>query len=168
MVFQQMIEVSTRAHGVMHDLTDKVRAVIKESGVTTGIVNVSVVGSTASISTIEHLLVLLRKEDAVPFPERVGLRPQIHCHIEHLSADASHQFGLFARVFLKMESAYNSFRRFGVVVLNELSFYAGLFKFVTAVRFHEESTFVRENVRRYNYQPFGALNSGKCECHVLK
>ena len=37
----------------MHDLTDKVQAVVKESGVVAGIVNVSVVGSTASISTIE-------------------------------------------------------------------------------------------------------------------
>ncbi len=37
----------------MHDLTDKVQAVVKESGVAAGIVNVSVVGSTASISTIE-------------------------------------------------------------------------------------------------------------------
>ena len=53
MVYQRNIRISTRAHGEMHDLTDKVRAVIKESGVTTGIVNVSVVGSTASISTIE-------------------------------------------------------------------------------------------------------------------
>ena len=53
MVFQQMIKVSTRAHGEMHDLTDGVQAIVRNSGVATGMVNVSVVGSTAAVSTIE-------------------------------------------------------------------------------------------------------------------
>ena len=53
MIFQHSIRNSTSTHGEMHDLTDKVQAVVKESGVVAGIVNVSVVGSTASISTIE-------------------------------------------------------------------------------------------------------------------
>lgn len=37
----------------MHDLTDGVQKIVTESGVAAGMVNVSVVGSTASISTIE-------------------------------------------------------------------------------------------------------------------
>ena len=53
MIFQHSIRNSTSTHREMHDLTDKVQAVVKESGVAAGIVNVSVVGSTASISTIE-------------------------------------------------------------------------------------------------------------------
>ena len=53
MVFQLSIRASTNTHGEMHDLTDDVQAVVRESGVSTGIVNVSVGGSTAGISTIE-------------------------------------------------------------------------------------------------------------------
>ena len=53
MVFQRSIKISTRDHGEMQDLTERILSLIKESGVATGIVNVSVVGSTASISTIE-------------------------------------------------------------------------------------------------------------------
>ncbi len=53
MVFQRSIRVSTNIHGEMHDLTDEVHAVVKESGISAGMVNVSVVGSTAGISTVE-------------------------------------------------------------------------------------------------------------------
>lgn len=53
MVFQRSIRVSTGIHGEMHDLTDEVQTAVKESGVSAGMVNVSVVGSTAGISTIE-------------------------------------------------------------------------------------------------------------------
>ncbi|MCL4540087.1 MAG: secondary thiamine-phosphate synthase enzyme YjbQ [Bacteroidetes bacterium] len=53
MVFQLSIRISTRAHGEMHDLTDVVEAIVRKSGISTGMVNVSVVGSTAAVSTIE-------------------------------------------------------------------------------------------------------------------
>lgn len=53
MVFQQFLRVSTENHGEMHDLTDGVQSAVKQSGVATGMVNVSVVGSTAAIGTIE-------------------------------------------------------------------------------------------------------------------
>lgn len=53
MVFQRSISVSTKMHGEMHDLTDGVHKIVAESGVVAGMVNVSVVGSTAGISTIE-------------------------------------------------------------------------------------------------------------------
>jgi len=40
-------------HGEMHDLTDNVQSIVAQSKVVTGMVNVSVIGSTAAISTIE-------------------------------------------------------------------------------------------------------------------
>lgn len=53
MIFQREIKIFTRAHGEMHDVTNDIRLIITESKITTGIVNVSVVGSTAAVSTIE-------------------------------------------------------------------------------------------------------------------
>ena len=53
MVLQEEIHVSTSANGDMHDLTDRVTAVVKKSKAKAGIVNVFVVGSTAAIATIE-------------------------------------------------------------------------------------------------------------------
>lgn len=52
-MFQVSIKLSTRFHGEMHDLSDSVQKIVSGSGITTGMVNVSVVGSTASVSTIE-------------------------------------------------------------------------------------------------------------------
>jgi secondary thiamine-phosphate synthase enzyme len=53
MVFQQQITLRTPAHGTMHDLTDKVAAIVAESGIQTGIAHVFTVGSTAAVGTIE-------------------------------------------------------------------------------------------------------------------
>jgi secondary thiamine-phosphate synthase enzyme len=53
MAYQQQISVHTRGHGDMHDLTDKVGAIVAASGVQTGTVNVFNVGSTAAVGTIE-------------------------------------------------------------------------------------------------------------------
>ena len=53
MVFQEQITVSTDGHGDMHDLTDKVAAVVARSKVRTGIVHVFNVGSTSAVGTIE-------------------------------------------------------------------------------------------------------------------
>ncbi len=53
MTFQQQISVRTRAHGDMHDLTEKVSAAVAVSGVRTGIVSIFNVGSTAAVGTIE-------------------------------------------------------------------------------------------------------------------
>jgi secondary thiamine-phosphate synthase enzyme len=50
---QQQISVTTKGHGDMHDITDQVATAVTQSGVTTGIVNVFNVGSTAAIGTIE-------------------------------------------------------------------------------------------------------------------
>ena len=53
MSYQKQIEIHTKGHGDMHDLTDEVAAVVRSSGINTGIVNVFNVGSTASVGTIE-------------------------------------------------------------------------------------------------------------------
>jgi secondary thiamine-phosphate synthase enzyme len=53
MVHQESINVGTRGHGDMHDITRMVGEVVKRSGVRAGMVNVFNVGSTASIGTIE-------------------------------------------------------------------------------------------------------------------
>ena len=53
MTRQEQISVSTRGHGDMHDLTEKLAEIVAASGVTTGMVHVFNVGSTASIGAIE-------------------------------------------------------------------------------------------------------------------
>lgn len=53
MVYQEQIELSTRANGDMHDLTARVNAVVKHSGIQTGIAHIFNIGSTAAIGTIE-------------------------------------------------------------------------------------------------------------------
>lgn len=53
MVHQENIRLSTHGHGDMHDITAQVAQIVNQSGITTGIVNVFNIGSTASIGTIE-------------------------------------------------------------------------------------------------------------------
>jgi secondary thiamine-phosphate synthase enzyme len=53
MVFQEQFTVSTRGHGDMHDLTERVAAVVARSKVRTGVVHVFNVGSTAAVGTTE-------------------------------------------------------------------------------------------------------------------
>ncbi len=54
MVFQEQFAISTRGHGDMHNLTDRVAAVVTRSKVRTGLVHVFNLGSTAAIGTIEY------------------------------------------------------------------------------------------------------------------
>ena len=53
MVHQSQFTISTRGHGDMHDLTERVAQIVKESGIQAGLVNVFNVGSTAAIGAIE-------------------------------------------------------------------------------------------------------------------
>ena len=48
------ITVRTEGFSDVHDVTDNVRAVVTEAGVTAGLVTVTVIGSTASVTTIEY------------------------------------------------------------------------------------------------------------------
>jgi len=53
MTHQQQISLSAKGHAHMHDLTEQVAAVVQSSGITTGLVHVFNVGSTAAVGTIE-------------------------------------------------------------------------------------------------------------------
>ena len=53
MVHQEQITFDTTGHRQMDDLTGQVAAVVGRSGIVTGIVQVSCVGSTAAVGTIE-------------------------------------------------------------------------------------------------------------------
>ena len=53
MTRQEQFTVATRGHGDMHDLTDRVAAVVARSKVRTGLVHVFNSGSTAAVGTIE-------------------------------------------------------------------------------------------------------------------
>jgi secondary thiamine-phosphate synthase enzyme len=53
MVVQETINLHTRGHGDMHDLTDEVIRIVARSGIQTGISHVFTVGSTAAVGTIE-------------------------------------------------------------------------------------------------------------------
>jgi secondary thiamine-phosphate synthase enzyme len=53
MVYQEQIEVATRGHREMHDLTPEVARIVRQSGVRTGIAQIFNVGSTAAIGMIE-------------------------------------------------------------------------------------------------------------------
>ncbi|MBN2737762.1 MAG: YjbQ family protein [Spirochaetales bacterium] len=54
MVYGKEISLQTQGYSDIHDITDQVKAIIAESGVEAGLVNVSAIGSTASITTIEY------------------------------------------------------------------------------------------------------------------
>ena len=60
MVHQQEISISTKGHGDMHDLSEKVAAIVAASGIRRGTVNVFNVGSTAAVGAIEFEPGLLR------------------------------------------------------------------------------------------------------------
>ncbi len=53
MVYQHEINLATRGHRDMHDVTAKVAEAVRASGVTIGLVNVHVIGSTGAVGTIE-------------------------------------------------------------------------------------------------------------------
>lgn len=53
MIHQDRIELETRGHRQMHDLTGDVARIVGDSGVTTGFVHVFNIGSTGTVGTIE-------------------------------------------------------------------------------------------------------------------
>ena len=53
MVYQKEITVDTRGHRDMHNLTDQVARIVRESGIATGTVHVFNVGSTGVVGAIE-------------------------------------------------------------------------------------------------------------------
>ena len=53
MVYQDEIRVQTSGHSEMHDITEKVAAIVETSKVKCGLVHVSNIGSTGAVGTIE-------------------------------------------------------------------------------------------------------------------
>ena len=53
MVYGKTLTIQTKGFSDIRDVTDQVKNVIRESGITDGLVVVSSIGSTASVSTIE-------------------------------------------------------------------------------------------------------------------
>ncbi|GBD37215.1 hypothetical protein HRbin36_02345 [bacterium HR36] len=53
MTYQETIELKTKGHGEMHDLTSRVAEVVQRSGVKNGLVNIFCLGSTFAVGTIE-------------------------------------------------------------------------------------------------------------------
>lgn len=53
-ILTENIQLSTKGHNQIIDITTDVEAIIQKSGITDGIVNLFVVGSTAGITTIEY------------------------------------------------------------------------------------------------------------------
>jgi len=54
MVFGKELTLQTQGYSDVKDLTARVQEIVGESGITNGLVNISVIGATASISTIEY------------------------------------------------------------------------------------------------------------------
>jgi secondary thiamine-phosphate synthase enzyme len=54
MVCGKEITLQTQGYSDIKDITNRVQEIVGESGIVNGIVNISVIGSTASVSTIEH------------------------------------------------------------------------------------------------------------------
>ena len=53
---QQTIQIPTPAHNGLYDITQQVEAIVAESGVQTGMVNVYVQGATAGIMILFYLM----------------------------------------------------------------------------------------------------------------
>lgn len=51
--YQDQIEISTSGHRDMHDLTEAVSRIVRQSDVETGLVHIHNVGSTGAVGTIE-------------------------------------------------------------------------------------------------------------------
>lgn len=54
MVYGEKLSLSTKGFSDIKDITEDVQRIINNSGIKNGLVNVFVIGSTASVSTIEY------------------------------------------------------------------------------------------------------------------
>jgi secondary thiamine-phosphate synthase enzyme len=54
MVDTRTIQIATRGQGDTHDISGRVAGAVAESSITSGVVTVFVVGSTAAVTTIEY------------------------------------------------------------------------------------------------------------------
>ncbi len=54
MVFSKRITLSTKGFSDIKNITDQVKSIVEKSGIKNGLANVFVIGSTASVSTMEY------------------------------------------------------------------------------------------------------------------
>jgi len=54
MIFGKKITISTKGFSDIKNITDKVKSIVSKSGIKDGLAGVFVIGSTASVSTIEY------------------------------------------------------------------------------------------------------------------
>jgi secondary thiamine-phosphate synthase enzyme len=54
MVFGKEISLQTKGYSDLKDITEGVQEIVAESGIVNGLVNIFVIGSTASVSTVEY------------------------------------------------------------------------------------------------------------------
>ena len=77
-VHHRELRIATRGEGEMHDLTERVGALVAEAGIADGMVLVFVPGSTAGLTTIEYEPGLL--EDFPAAMERFAPRSLDYAH----------------------------------------------------------------------------------------
>ena len=77
-VYTKILEFNTSGEGDVLDLTEKVRSVVVESGVSNGTVTVFVPGSTGAITTIEYEPGL--RKDIMTILERIAPRDMYYEH----------------------------------------------------------------------------------------
>jgi secondary thiamine-phosphate synthase enzyme len=54
MVFGKELVLQTQGYSDIKNITERVQDIVRESGIVSGMVNIFVIGSTASVSTIEY------------------------------------------------------------------------------------------------------------------
>ena len=84
MVFGKKITLSTKGFSDIKDITDKVKSIARQSGIKNGLVGVFVIGSTASVSTIEYEPALVEdvRESSLKNLSRPVNIPATHRHGE--------------------------------------------------------------------------------------
>lgn len=80
MVHGKEIVIPTEGYSDIHDLTEQVRNIVGDSGIEEGLVGVSCIGSTASITTIEYEPALV--EDMKEKLEEIASRKMKSRHSE--------------------------------------------------------------------------------------
>ncbi len=78
MTFSSFIDISTRGFSDVVDITPRVEAAVRSSGITEGLVSVFVIGSTASVTTIEFESGVI--EDLKEAIERLAPREMTYRH----------------------------------------------------------------------------------------
>ncbi|MBN1846500.1 MAG: YjbQ family protein [Sedimentisphaerales bacterium] len=89
MVKTEQIQVKTRGHGEVIDITDAVKQAIRRAKLTVGTATLFHVGSTAGLTTVEYEPGLVRHDLAAAF-ERIAPRQAVYQHEQTWHDDNGH------------------------------------------------------------------------------